>query len=199
MGFPQPPLQSSNNDASGKFSAVWQSWITRVQSVLNALTASGTSSGRPTQNLYVGQPYFDTSLNQIVWWNGSAWIKDAPATTGTSILSGDGNGGFTPVTIGTGLFYVGHTLSGTGGTLTSLSVATQNGFAGTVATPSTTPVITLSTTVSGLLKGNGTEISAAVIGVDYAPATSGTSILYGNGLGGFSDVTIGSGVSFAGA
>ena len=31
-----------------------------------------------------------------------------------------------------------------------------------------------------------------------APATSGTAILYGNGLGGFSNVTIGSGVSFAG-
>ena len=32
----------------------------------------------------------------------------------------------------------------------------------------------------------------------YAPTTSGTSILYGNGTGGFSNVTIGSGVSFAG-
>ena len=31
-----------------------------------------------------------------------------------------------------------------------------------------------------------------------APATSGTSILYGNGTGGFSNVTIGSGVTFAG-
>jgi hypothetical protein len=31
-----------------------------------------------------------------------------------------------------------------------------------------------------------------------APATSGTSILYGNGSGGFSNVTIGSGVTFAG-
>ena len=34
--------------------------------------------------------------------------------------------------------------------------------------------------------------------VGAAPATSGTSILYGNGSGGFNNVTIGSGLSFAG-
>lgn len=34
--------------------------------------------------------------------------------------------------------------------------------------------------------------------VGAAPATSGTSILYGNGTGGFSNVTIGTGVAFAG-
>jgi hypothetical protein len=83
------------------------------------------------------------------------------------------------------------------GTVTSVSVVSANGFAGTVATATTTPAITLSTTITGLLKGNGTAISAATSGTDYAPATSGTSILYGNGAGGFSNVTIGTGVSFA--
>ena len=82
------------------------------------------------------------------------------------------------------------------GTVTTVSVVTSNGFAGTVATATSTPAITLSTSVTGLLKGNGTAISAATSGTDYAPATSGTSILYGNGSGGFSNVTIGSGVSF---
>jgi len=81
----------------------------------------------------------------------------------------------------------------------SVSVASANGFAGSVsqATATSTPAITISTTVTGVLKGNGTAISAAVSGTDYAPATSGTSILYGNGAGGFSNVTIGTGVSFA--
>jgi hypothetical protein len=59
------------------------------------------------------------------------------------------------------------------GTVTTLSVVSANGFAGTVATASTTPALTLSTTVTGLLKGNGTAISAAVAGVDYqAPITN---------------------------
>jgi len=84
-----------------------------------------------------------------------------------------------------------------GGTVTSVSVVSANGLAGTVATATTTPAITLSTTVTGLLKGNGTAISAATSGTDYAPATSGTSILYGNGAGGFSNVTIGTGVAFS--
>jgi len=83
------------------------------------------------------------------------------------------------------------------GTVTSVSVVSANGLAGT-SSGGATPALTLSTTVTGLLKGNGTAISAATSGTDYAPATSGTSILYGNGSGGFSNVTIGSGVSFAG-
>jgi hypothetical protein len=85
---------------------------------------------------------------------------------------------------------------GGSGTVTSISITSANGLAGTVTNPTTTPAISLSTTVTGLLKGNGTAISAATSGTDYAPATSGTSILYGNGSGGFSNVTIGSGLSF---
>src|SRR5581483_10006556 len=61
---------------------------------------------------------------------------------------------------------------GGSGSVTSVSVVTANGLAGTVATPTTTPAITLSTTVTGLLKGNGTAIAAASSGVDYAPGTA---------------------------
>jgi hypothetical protein len=54
-----------------------------------------------------------------------------------------------------------------GGTVTSVSVVSANGLAGTVATATSTPAITLSTSVTGLLKGNGTAISAATAGTDY--------------------------------
>jgi len=47
------------------------------------------------------------------------------------------------------------------GTVTSVSVTSANGLAGSVATATTTPAITLSTTVTGVLKGDGTSISAA--------------------------------------
>lgn len=60
---------------------------------------------------------------------------------------------------------------GGSGTVTTVSVATANGFAGTVANASTTPAITISTTVTGLLKGNGTAISAATAGTDYLTPT----------------------------
>jgi hypothetical protein len=50
----------------------------------------------------------------------------------------------------------------TSGTVTSVSVVSANGFAGTVANPSTTPAITIETTInSPVLAGNGTAISAA--------------------------------------
>lgn len=58
------------------------------------------------------------------------------------------------------------------GTVTSISVVTANGFAGTVATATTTPAITLTTTITGILKGNGTAISAAIVGTDYVTASS---------------------------
>ncbi len=48
------------------------------------------------------------------------------------------------------------------GTVTSVSVVSANGFAGSVATATTTPAITISTTInSPVLAGNGTAISAA--------------------------------------
>lgn len=62
------------------------------------------------------------------------------------------------------------------GTVTSVSVVTANGFAGTVATSTSTPAITLTTSITGVLKGNGTAISAASAGTDYqAPITLTTT------------------------
>lgn len=51
--------------------------------------------------------------------------------------------------------------AGAGGTVGNVSVATANGLAGSVATATTTPVITLSTNVTGIVKGNGTALSPA--------------------------------------
>jgi hypothetical protein len=68
---------------------------------------------------------------------------------------------------------------GGSGTVTSVSVVSANGFAGTVANATTTPAVTISTSITGVLKGNGTAISAASAGTDYqAPitlTTTGTS------------------------
>lgn len=80
--------------------------------------------------------------------------------------------------------------AGSDGTVTEVSVASANGFAGTVADDTTTPAITIKTTVTGLLKGNGTAVSAATSGTDYAPATTGTSILKASS-GGFAAASAG--------
>jgi plastocyanin len=70
---------------------------------------------------------------------------------------------------------------GGGGTVTDVSVVSSNGFAGTVASNTTTPAITLSTTLTGLLKGNGTSLLVATADTDYQsplPSQSGNSGRY---------------------
>jgi hypothetical protein len=92
----------------------------------------------------------------------TSYALTLPVDDGTpsQLLQTDGSGVLSWVT------------GGGGGTVTSVSVATANGFAGTVANATTTPAITLTTSITGVLKGNGTAISAATAGTDYSLGTS---------------------------
>lgn len=116
--------------------------------------------------------------------------------TGLTIVSNLATGGTAPTTSGTtqmvicdanGLLSFAAIPGGGGGsgTVTSVSVVSANGFGGTVATSTTTPAITITTSITGILKGNGTSISAAVAGTDYLvslPAAT-SSILGGVKVG----------------
>lgn len=101
-------------------------------------------------------------------------------TTGTSsqLLANDGAGGFTNVNVGSNLTYdTGtQTLSATGGSgsgsVTEVSVADANGFDAIVTNPTTTPEITLKTTITGIIKGDGTALQEAEAGTDYLTPTS---------------------------
>jgi hypothetical protein len=57
------------------------------------------------------------------------------------------------------------------GTVTAVSVASANGFAGS-SSGGATPALTLTTSITGVLKGNATAISAATAGTDYSAGTS---------------------------
>lgn len=74
--------------------------------------------------------------------------------------------------------------------ITSVSVATANGLAGT-SSGGLTPALTLSTTVTGVIKGNGTALSAATAGTDYLAPPSGTAILKANNGGALANATPG--------
>ena len=178
-------------------------------SVVSANGLAGTSSGGATPALTLS-----TTVTGVVKGNGTALSAATAATDyvapsayasvngltmATARLLGRttaSTGAAEEISVAGGLTLSGGTLTGTSGTVTAVSVVSANGLAGS-SSGGATPALTLSTTITGLLKGNGTAISAATSGTDYAPATSGTSILYGNGSGGFSNVTIGTGVSFA--
>ena len=77
------------------------------------------------------------------------------------------------------------------GTVTSASVVSANGFAGTVATATTTPAITLTTSITGVIKGNGTALSAATAGTDYLAPPSGTALLKANSGGALANAVAG--------
>jgi len=76
------------------------------------------------------------------------------------------------------------------GTVTAVSVASANGLAGT-SSGGATPALTLSTTITGVLKGNATAISAATAGTDYLAPPSGTAILKANSGGALANATAG--------
>lgn len=98
---------------------------------------------------------------------------------GGSLLQTMAAGSFltaTVVTIGTsaGTWDAAYTAVAGSGTVTTISVASTNGFTGSVATATTTPVVTVATSITGVLKGNGTAISAAssTAGADYVNAAN---------------------------
>lgn len=85
------------------------------------------------------------------------------------------------------------------GTLRGGTTLATEGFVNTAITATQTWV-----NAQGFLKvdddssyATQTYVSNAISGIPPAPSTSGTSILSGNGLGGFSNVTIGTGLSFS--
>ena len=99
--------------------------------------------------------------------NGS--FVDLSVTGITSFDGSQGTAGQVLTSAGTGATPTWTTP--TGGTVTAVSVVSANGFAGT-SSGGATPALTLTTTVTGLLKGNGTAISAAVANTDYVPLST---------------------------
>ena len=59
----------------------WAAFFSLSAKVLTALTQSGTTANRPTVFLWVGRPYFDTTLGKPIWY-------DANGTTGWCDSSG---------------------------------------------------------------------------------------------------------------
>lgn len=114
--------------------------------------------------LAVGQSFFITNRSTgIVTVNANGGGLIQALTSGSQVQ-------VTVVTIGTsaGTWDAAYSLaSAAAGTVTTVSVASANGFTGTVANATSTPAITMQTSITGVLKGNGTAISAATAGTDY--------------------------------
>lgn len=133
---------------------------------MSALIIQGNASGTGSLTLQSANTSSTTTLT-------------LPATDGTSnqALVTNGSGVLSFASVGTG-------------TVTAVSVASANGLAGT-SSGGATPQLTISTSITGVLKGNGTAISAATAGTDYLAPPSGTAILKANSGGALANATAG--------
>jgi hypothetical protein len=159
----------------------------------NPITTSGTlaltfASGYSIPTT-ANQTNWTTAYTQTQQWNGGS--TNLVSATGRTSLGGTtvGQSMFTltnPSAITFPRFNADNTVSALdaadfrtaigagsgGGSVTTISVVSANGFAGTVADATTTPAITLTTSISGMLKGSASALVAATAGTDYSAGTS---------------------------
>jgi hypothetical protein len=103
----------------------------------------------------------------VVNQSDAAVVLKGASTTGISVPTNK-----SALVVWNGSDFVTAVSPSSNGTVTTVSVASANGFTGSVSNPTSTPAITLTTSISGVLKGNGTAISAATSGTDYSAGTS---------------------------
>lgn len=152
---------------------VLQGSVSAVPAFTTTPTLTGTNFSNIPYSALSGTP---TTWNQST--TGNAATATALATTPTQCTGGQ---------YATGIAASGNANCGSpsgSGTVTTASVVTANGFAGTVATATTTPAVTLTTSVSGLIKGSSSALTAAasadVIGL-FSGTCSSSTVLMGNG------------------
>lgn len=77
------PLQDAVLGKNGLLSLSWISWLKKLTLYSGAINDSGTTGQRPTSNLWVGRPYFDTTLGYIIHIKSvspAVWVNGAGAT-----------------------------------------------------------------------------------------------------------------------
>lgn len=79
MALINSPPNNAVDESGTRVAQGWAEFFSNVFMLLAALTGSGTTVNRPTKFLFLGRPYFDSTLGFPVWWNGTIWV-DATGT-----------------------------------------------------------------------------------------------------------------------
>jgi hypothetical protein len=161
-----------------------------------------TLTNVPLQTTSGGTGNTSYTNGQLLIGNSSTGsLTKSTLTAGSNITITNGNGSIT-ISASTG--------GTSGGTVTSVglsvpsflitstsSITTSGTFTITLETTAANTVFAGPTTGSATTPAFRSLVAADIPSLNYAPQTSGTSILYGNGSGGFSNVTVGTGLSFS--
>jgi hypothetical protein len=153
--IPAPSIPNNSQKPIDENGFFVTTWFTYLQGILRAIQRSVGEFNVSVASDFPILKNVQTGLTQGLILASVTDNDPTRTNTGQSFAVGD-----YIVWNGTNWTNVGGGSAGSG-TVTSVSVVSANGLAGSVANPTSTPAITLSTTITGALKGNGTAISAA--------------------------------------
>ena len=66
-----PPLREPPGD---RWTIGWANWFSQAFLACVSVQQSGTTANRPTEDLWVGRIYYDTTLAKPIWYKGPGWI-----------------------------------------------------------------------------------------------------------------------------
>lgn len=67
--IPTIPLSGSFIDESGALTRSATEFLNLLRLIANSMTEYGTTAQRPTDNLWIGRIFYDTTLNKPIWVN----------------------------------------------------------------------------------------------------------------------------------
>jgi hypothetical protein len=162
----QVRYNTTSNRFEGNYSTGWQTFgvgdgtLTSVSGTANQISVS-TVGGIATVAIAANPVLPGTAAVQV------------PA--GTTAQRSAGTPGLFRLNTDTNLFE-GYNNTSWVSSVASISITPANGFAGT-SSGGATPALTLSTSVTGIVKGNGTALTAATANTDYLiPALANTAV-----------------------
>ena len=178
-----------------------------------SVTLLGAPAGYQTFNAAIGTG--NTCYYTIADQTGSNWevgvgTFTAPATLARTTVLASSTGSLVNFSTGTQNVFETYPASkavttDTFATQLATQLATPPAIGGTTPAAGTftaltaTGTTTLATSLTGIIKTTSGVVSTATPSTDYAPATTGTSaqLLANNGTGGFSNVTVGTGLTLS--